>query len=207
MTCHAINKLEKSPYANLDPVGVCATGRVLSVPELHHASGPVLVPGWGSSRSERNLQPVSVYCDRTLEMLCCLENCNPSDVIAYKPLSLTVSYPGVWNLAESPPGFPGIDWTNNITLMDSLSLKVNPDVFTVRGNYTIRVSNDNPLFFPWERHAEYRFQVFPNPIPRSLLGGNSTDIPPDVCSVIPPEGVSLVEKFCIVCEGQCLKFT
>ncbi|XP_035689655.1 polycystic kidney disease protein 1-like 2 [Branchiostoma floridae] len=69
----------------------------------------------------------------------------------------------------------------------------------VRGNYTIRVSNYDPLF-PFSRHAEYRFQVFPYPIPTSLLGGNSTDIPPDVCSVIPPEGVSLVEKFCIVCE-------
>ncbi|XP_066301754.1 polycystin-1-like protein 2 [Branchiostoma lanceolatum] len=132
--------------------------------------------------------------------LVCLENCNPGDFIAYRPLHLTCSYGGdnVWSLEEAPSDFPGIDWTNNITAMDRAFLQIRPDVFTVPGNYTIRISNFLRAAFP--RHAEYRFQVLANPIPTSLLQGNSTDIPPDVCSVFPPEGVSLVEKFCIVCE-------
>ncbi|CAH1238126.1 PKD1L3 [Branchiostoma lanceolatum] len=131
---------------------------------------------------------------------CCQENCNPGDFIAYRTLHLKCSFDGnnFWTLEEAPSDFPGIDWTNNITAMGSLKLKVRPDVFTVRGIYTIRVSNFKNNNYA--RIAEYRFQVIGNPIPMSFLQGNSTDIPPNVCSVFPPEGVSLVDKFCIVCE-------
>ncbi|XP_019635021.1 PREDICTED: uncharacterized protein LOC109478011 [Branchiostoma belcheri] len=115
-------------------------------------------------------------------------------------LRLTQTYNGnnIWTLEEAPPDFPGIDWTNNITYISFFSINVKPNVFTVPGNYTIRLSNY--LYAGYPRHAEYRFQVLPNPLPVRLLQGNSTDIPPDVCTVLPPEGASLVDKFCIVCE-------
>jgi len=72
----------------------------------------------------------------------------------------------------------------------------------VPGNYTIRVTNDLNPGFP--RIAEYRFLVFRNPVPERLLQMSSTEIPADVCSVLPEEGVSLVEKFCVVCEGTLM---
>ncbi|CAH1237995.1 PKD1L3 [Branchiostoma lanceolatum] len=134
----------------------------------------------------------------------CSANCNPGDLLAHEmfhltmPASVDTSGPYTWTLEEAPADFPGLDWTNDILVLDSSNLKVRPNVFTVPGNYTIRATTYIDPAFP--RIAEYRFLVIRNPVPRRLLQDSSAEIPPDVCSVIPAQGVSLVDKFCIVCE-------
>ncbi|XP_035689707.1 polycystic kidney disease protein 1-like 2 [Branchiostoma floridae] len=134
----------------------------------------------------------------------CSFNCNPGDLIAHEMLYLIIPWsvdnsgPNSWTFVEAPADFPGIDWTNDILLVNDDNLKVRPNVFTVPGYYTVRATNYLNENFP--RIGEYRFLVIRNPVPARLLQDNPAEIPPDVCSVRPVEGVSLVDKFCIVCE-------
>ncbi|XP_035689582.1 uncharacterized protein LOC118424882 [Branchiostoma floridae] len=138
----------------------------------------------------------------------CTENCNPGDFISHKMLRLIISPtvdnsgPNLWTLEEAPTDFPGLDWTNDVLVANEDTLEVHPNVFTVPGNYTIRVANYVNPSFP--RIAEYRFLVLRNPVPGSLLQSGSAEIPADVCSVLPADGVSLVEKFCVVCKGTMI---
>ncbi|XP_066302739.1 polycystin family receptor for egg jelly-like [Branchiostoma lanceolatum] len=105
----------------------------------------------------------------------CSANCNPN-LLAHEMFHLTMpstidtSGPYTWTLEEAP----------------------------VPGNYTIRTTTYIDPAFP--RIAEYRFLVIRNPVPERLLQDSSGEIPTDLCSIIPAQGVSLVDKFCIVCE-------
>ncbi|XP_078573092.1 polycystin-1-like protein 2 [Branchiostoma floridae x Branchiostoma japonicum] len=134
----------------------------------------------------------------------CLRNCNPGDLIAHETLHLIIPWsvdnsgPNSWTFVEAPADFPGIDWTNDILLVNDDNLQVRPNVFTVPGYYTVRATNYFNENFP--RIGEFRFLVIRNPVPPRLLQDNPAEIPPDVCSVLPAEGVSLLNKFCIVCE-------
>ncbi|XP_078584703.1 uncharacterized protein LOC144866882 [Branchiostoma floridae x Branchiostoma japonicum] len=129
------------------------------------------------------------------------ENCDPSKTASTEPLELFTESElfgtTEFTLEEFPAGFAGQDWTAGIDayLSDDTRLRVNAGTFGAEGYYTIRLT-DHHLTDDgdWSRIAEWRFMIYPTPV-QLLEEGESSD----ACTMMPTEGVSLIDKFCAKC--------
>ncbi|XP_066268500.1 uncharacterized protein [Branchiostoma lanceolatum] len=153
-------------------------------------------------------QTIHVVPDETLLdlYLDCVENCNQYSTIAAWPLVLNTSseIQGTidYTLEEYPDGHPAENWTSVIEVSGS-ALLVPSAVFVDVGHYTIRLTD---TVGPWQKISEWRFQVLPNPA-QSQAGddeGETTGGDPEslsgMCTLLPPEGTALIDKFCVTCK-------
>ncbi|XP_078584710.1 uncharacterized protein LOC144866889 [Branchiostoma floridae x Branchiostoma japonicum] len=143
-----------------------------------------------------SLGELSLQC----EALSRQENCDPSKTASTEPLELftecQIFGTTEFTLEEFPAAFAGQDWTAGIDsyLSDDTRLRVVAGTFWAEGYYTIRLTDHHLTDdADWTRIAEWRFNVYPTPV--QLLEGDSSD----ACTMMPTEGVSLIDKFCAKC--------
>ncbi|CAH1239179.1 PKDREJ [Branchiostoma lanceolatum] len=126
----------------------------------------------------------------------CETNCDPGNTLQVEPLELHTESDILgtteFALTEYPAGFLLQDWTLSKNASD-IRLKVPSDVFKVEGFYTIRLTD---VFGDLTRISEWRFHVYNNPEPTSAENGDFST----VCALLPADGVSLLDTFCVQCE-------
>ncbi|XP_019633210.1 PREDICTED: polycystic kidney disease protein 1-like 2 [Branchiostoma belcheri] len=136
-------------------------------------------------------------------------NCNPSNIASTEALELytesEIFGTTEFSLEEFPTGFLDQDWTSGIDseISDDTRLRVLAGTFWAEGFYTIRLTDHHVTAdADLTRIAEWRFNVLPTP--EAVLGASSdesseTSSLADACTIMPSEGVSLIDKFCAKC--------
>ncbi|XP_078692952.1 uncharacterized protein LOC144922778 [Branchiostoma floridae x Branchiostoma belcheri] len=136
-------------------------------------------------------------------------NCNPSNIASTEALELytesEIFGTTEFSLEEFPTGFLDQDWTSGIDseISDDTRLRVLAGTFWAEGFYTIRLTDHHVTAdADLTRIAEWRFNVLPTP--EAVLGAGSdesseTSSLADACTIMPSEGVSLIDKFCAKC--------
>ncbi|XP_066269401.1 uncharacterized protein [Branchiostoma lanceolatum] len=148
---------------------------------------------------------IRVAADTTLTGLdlLCAENCNPVDTLAALSLELYTESDlygtTEFSLAEFPADFAGQDWTSGIESVTSDRLRVLAGTFWAQGHYTIRLTDVHVTpSGDWSRIADYSFEVLPPPEARPEPSISLADS----CSLLPAGGVSLIDRFCLVCPDM-----